>query len=296
MDRYWKLLVEGAELLIVIDDTVLNGQNQCFVREWILKRFIIMGVHSLPFNSFFKAKANIKTSILHLRKKKGESEEQGHIFMSIRNNIGHDNSLRDTLDKNNLNDILQYYFEWKRTGQLDTVIKENQNENENLECPEQIWILEPERLVAERLDAYFYSPELNKIRSELLNLKNAGEIDLISTKDLIRKSKICTEKKNELKGKVVNYIEISDITEDGYPKSYLTDMFEQIPSRGQYIIEENDILMAINISSRGTTLLTPKSLEGYICTSGFWVFRPENFDQSLLLWYSLRSKYCKKQL
>ena len=39
------------------------------LRKWLLNRFVILSIHSLPFNAFFKAAANIKTSILHLRKK-----------------------------------------------------------------------------------------------------------------------------------------------------------------------------------------------------------------------------------
>ncbi|MBU4445586.1 N-6 DNA methylase, partial [bacterium] len=129
LDRYLELLKPCGQMLIVIDDTVLNGDTLLVERKWLMENFVILGIHSLPFNAFFKAKANIKTSILHLRKKKKASEEQGHIFMSISNNIGHDNALKDTPERNNLPDILSAYFEWRRTGTLTPIIKHNQDKN-----------------------------------------------------------------------------------------------------------------------------------------------------------------------
>ncbi|GAB6274996.1 MAG: hypothetical protein STSR0004_18610 [Peptococcaceae bacterium] len=135
------------------------------LRKWLLNRFVILSIHSLPFNAFFKAAANIKTSILHLRKKVRPEESQGYIFMSITNNVGHNNSLKDTPYRNNLNEILATYLEWQRTGSLDVVIKNNHNPQENLECPQQCWLLPPEELNIERFDAFFYSPELKNIYS-----------------------------------------------------------------------------------------------------------------------------------
>ncbi|MBU1202714.1 N-6 DNA methylase [Patescibacteria group bacterium] len=295
LDRYWKLLKSGGEILLVLDDTVLNGKNQQNVRNWIVDKFIILGVHSLPFNAFFKAKANIKTSILHLRKKQNDDERQSHIFMSISNNIGHDNSLRDTLERNNLTDILVSYLEWKRTGILKPTIKENQNKNENLECPEQIWITPPEELIIDRLDAFFYAPELKNTWNKILELADKDKIEIKKGIDVKKRAKINGLQKNEFKNKQFHYIEISDVTDYGLPINYLTDNFENLPSRGQYKIQENDVLMAINISSRGTVMLVPKEMENFICTSGFWVFKTKNLEESMLLWYSLRSDLCKKQ-
>ena len=146
LDRYHELLKPGGTMLIILDDTVLNGKTQKPIREWILEKFIVLGVHSLPFNTFFKAKANIKTSILHVRKKTTDNEGQGYVFMSIANNVGHDNHCKDTPERNNLIDILMNYFEWIRTGQLSIVLKTNQDKSENLECPQQVWIVPPDEI------------------------------------------------------------------------------------------------------------------------------------------------------
>jgi restriction endonuclease S subunit len=69
-----------------------------------------------------------------------------------------------------------------------------------------------------------------------------------------------------------------------------------LPSRGEYQIRKGDILVALNNSSRGTVVLVPEEYDCAICTSGFLVLIPDNEDNALLLWYSLRSEICRKQI
>jgi len=298
LQRYLDLLKPNGEMLIVLDDTVLNGSTHLRIREWILENFILLGVHSMPFNAFFKAKANIKTSVLHLRKKADKSEKQGHVFMSISNNIGHDNALKDTPERNNLNDILNIYLEWKRTGILKTVIKENQDSLENLECPEQIWLVNPQKITPERIDAFFYAPELHNIWEKLEILSSQGSIELKNGNTFSLRGKLSKNERKELRDSnaILKYIEIGDVTRYGLITSFITGSIDELPSRGEYRIREGDILMAINNSSRGTVVMTPKEFDGAICTSGFYVIHPKNKEEGLLLWYTLRSEACRKQL
>jgi type I restriction enzyme M protein len=163
LNRYLELLKPGGELLIVLDDTVINGKTFENVRVWLLDNFVLLGIHSLPFNAFYKAGAGVKTSILHLKKKITSDDPQGYVFMSISNNVGHDNSLKDTPERNNLTDILLSYLEWQRTGKIETLNRKNNLFNDNLECPQQYWLLPPERLTVERFDAFFYCPDLMNI-------------------------------------------------------------------------------------------------------------------------------------
>lgn len=298
LSRYLELLKPGGEMLIVFDDTILNGSTCLNIREWLFDNFIIIGVHSLPFNAFFKARANIKTSILHARKKINSNEEQGYIFMSISNNIGHDNSLNDTFGKNNLPDIFTTYVEWKRTGKIQPIYKENQEVNENLECPEQAWLQSPKSINLNRLDSFYYSPELKKIKDHLIALQNEGTVVLRTGADFILREKFSKEERQAIidSGVTYKYIEISDITEYGLVLNHRTDTLDELPTRGQYQIHTGDILMALNISSRGTVLIVPKEFDGAICTSGFLVIIPRDEEERNLLWYVLRSDYCKKQI
>ena len=298
LQRYHDLLKPNGEMLIVLDDTVLNGTTHQKVREWLLEKFVLLGVHSMPFNAFFKAKANIKTSVLHLRKKSAFDETQGHVFMSISNNIGHDNALNDTQDRNNLNDILSYYLEWKRTGKLSTVIEENQDKFENLECPEQIWLIEPEKIQNERIDAFFYAPELNNVWQDLETKAKNGEIIIKSGSDFNLRTKLSKSAKQKFREskEILKYIEIGDVTRYGLITKYITGTIQELPTRGEYQIKAGDILVAINNSSRGTVVLVPQEFDNAICTSGFLVIEPKNEEERHLLWHGLRSEACRKQI
>lgn len=298
LQRYYDILKPDGEMLIVIDDTVLNGSTRHDVRKWILERFVVLGVHSMPFNAFFKARANIKTSVLHLRKKSDPNETQGHVFMSISNNIGHDNALNDTPERNNLTDILNTYFEWKRTGVLNPVVKENQDRDENLECPEQIWLTSPSRFTAERFDAFFYAPDLDNTYKEMDELDKKGHIKVAGTSQFELKRKLTRADKQQLKDDEtkLKYIEIGDVTRYGLITSSIVGTLGELPTRGEYLMNEGDILMALNNSSRGTVVMVPKEFDNGICTSGFLVIKPKSAEEAALLWYALRSEYCRKQV
>ncbi len=298
LNRYYELLKKGGELLIVLDDTVINGKTFEEIRTWIAEKFVILGVHSLPFNAFFKAKANIKTSIIHLRKKTTKDEEQCSVFMSISNNIGHDNSLRDTPFRNNLTETLVAYLEWQRTGILSTTLRNNFDPNENLECPQQYWIVPGSSLTTERFDAFFYCPDLQTTYKDINDAKSKGIIDIIDGCSLKRRQKLTHTQKTQLKDsdEDFKYIEIGDVTQYGLITRYIKGKFEDLPSRGEYQIHTGDILLALNNSSRGTVVLVPPEFDNAICTSGFLVIIPGSKEHGLLLWYALRSEICRKQI
>ena len=107
---------------------------------------------------------------------------------------------------------------------------------------------------------------------------------------------ISSEQELRDSGEKLKYIEISDVTRYGLITSYIEEEFDALPSRGEYQVETGDILMAINNSSRGTVVLVPEEFNGAICTSGFLVIKPRTEEEGHLLWYSLRSEHCRKQI
>jgi len=92
IERYYDLLKDGGKLLTVIDESVLNAEQEKDYRKFILDKFIIKAVISLPRNTFTNADTTTKTSILYLRKKTTPKEEQSPIFMAISRNVGHSDS------------------------------------------------------------------------------------------------------------------------------------------------------------------------------------------------------------
>ena len=118
VERYYDLLKEDGKLLTIIDESVLNAEGTGHIhvkfREWLRKHFIIKAIISLPKNTFAKADAGVKTSILYLKKRKSPSEEQPKVFMAISKNVGHNDAGKQTLDLSDLNDILDEYKKFER--------------------------------------------------------------------------------------------------------------------------------------------------------------------------------------
>lgn len=218
--------------------------------------------------------------------------------MSISNNIGHDNALKDTPYRNNLTEILISYLEWQRTGIVSEKIRENPNTSENLEGPLQYWLLPPEKLSIERFDAFFYCPDLHNTYANIQRAAREKKIELLNANKLDLRKKLTGKEKDAMRkdGRLYRYIEISDVTKYGLITNYIEDLFSNLPTRGEYQIHTGDVLVALNNSSRGTVVLVPKEFDNAICTSGFLVVVPKNETEGLLLWYALRSEICRKQI
>lgn len=296
IERYENLLKAGTgELLTVIDDTVLNGENSQKHRDYILDNFIIIQIVSLPFNTFFRADANIKTSMLHLRKK-AENEEQSDIFMAITNNIGHDDHQADTPARNNLPTVSKYFHRWKKSGKRFSEVIRNEHPDEPLGCPLQIFTVSADDLNRNRIDAFYYSPELRQARNEVLSQYKAGKIDIKKGSEFNVIHPIRKESVWEFEGKMFKYFEIGDVTIDGEIVKYREDYFESLPTRARLRVYKNDVIFAKNNSSRGTTVLIPEWYDGNIVTSGFIGIRPKSYEEALILWSMLESEFFRKQV
>jgi type I restriction enzyme M protein len=296
VERYHNLLKTGTgELLTIIDDTVLNGENSPKYRDYILDNFIIIQIISLPFNTFFRADANIKTSMLHLRKK-AENEEQSDIFMAITNNIGHDDHQVDSPARNNLPIVANYFHEWQKTGKRFSDIIRNEHPDEPLGCPLQIFTVSADNLNKNRLDAFYYSPELKQVRKSVLAQYKAGKIDLKKGSEFNIIQTLRREEVLECERKMFKYFEIGDVTIDGTIVKYREDYFENLPTRARLRVDKNDVIFAKNNSSRGTTVLIQEWYSGNLVTTGFIGIRPENYEEALILWSILESEFFRKQI
>lgn len=296
MERYFDLLKDGTgELSTVIDDTVINGQKSQRYRDFLLDNFIIVQIVSLPFNTFFGAEANVKTSIVHLRKKQ-PSEKQGHIFMAITNNVGHDDHKKPTPERNNLREVVRYYERWQNGETISDMIIENQSSDDSLGCPMQIFTVAPEELNLERLDAFFYAPELKRAREKLFELEKRGEVDLLYGKDFQIIPEIKKREEKDFIGSSFKYFEIGDVTIDGTIVKYREELFESLPTRARLQVHEDDVIFAKNNSSRGTTVIIPKEFDKQLVTTGFIGIRPRSKDEKYLLWGIMESEFFRMQI
>lgn len=296
LERYWGLLNDNnGRLLTIIDDTVLNGASSKVFRDFIRRKFIIKAIISLPFNTFKNAQTTTKTSILYLRKKVNEEEKQPAIFMAICNNIGHNDYGTDTLERNNLNQVLSAYKDFIEKGKLETQIIKNHIENEMLTCPLQIFIVEPKDL-KERLDAFYYSPELKNIQISLNSLSKKGKIKLKTGVDFTLKPNLSASKTRDLENKFFKYIEVGDVNNKGDLVGYQEEQLKNLPTRARKLVAVDDVVVAKNISSLGSVAIIKENFNNQLVSTGFIVIKPQDRDEACLLWSILKSRLIQKQM
>ena len=295
LERYLNLLKPGEELLTVIDNTLLNGVASQRHRDFLLEHFIIRQIVSLPFNTFFRAQANVHTSVLHLKKRE-VGEEQGHVFMAILNNVGHDDHQIDTPNRDNIPTLQDAYAQWSERGYEPKIFAPNKAPTENLGCPLQIFAVPPEQLDSRRLDAFYYAPELVRTREAMLHREAAGALTLLPGRDFEVVPRIPDSKVGKFKGKIYRYFEIGDVTPSGAIVSYRERLFEELPTRARQQVRQGDVLFARNNSSRGTAVIVPSEFDGQFVTTGFLAVRPRSEEEGLLLWAAMTSEQWRKQV
>lgn len=295
LERYLRLLRPGGKLLTVIDNTVLNGTDSQRYRDFLLKHFIIRQIISLPFNTFFRAEANVQTSVLHLTKRE-EGEQQGTVFMAILNNVGHDDYQSDTPERDNTLALHDAYEDWSERGWVPDTCEPNLARTENLGCPFQVFVVPPERLSRKRLDAFYYSPELERTREAMRVQEDTGRLRVLPGSHFKVVRPVPDSRSHEYRGQVFRYFEIGDVTPSGAIVGHIERVFENLPTRARLRVREGDILFARNNSSRGTTVQVPTEFDGQFATTGFLALRPTDESEGALLWAAMTSEQWRKQV
>lgn len=95
LERCLELLRPGARLGIVVPDGLLGNDTTGPVRQWLAERARLRAVVSLPIETFAPFGANIKTSVVFLRRwREGEVPEPHRVHLIRVDDIGYDASGR----------------------------------------------------------------------------------------------------------------------------------------------------------------------------------------------------------
>lgn len=110
IERIWEFLKPGAgKAAVILPDGILTNSSSQYVRDFILERFQLLAVVSLPQCAFAHFGAGVKASILFLRKRKGSEkpDENEAIFMAAPEQIGYDATGRQT--ESQLEEVIAQY-------------------------------------------------------------------------------------------------------------------------------------------------------------------------------------------
>ncbi len=149
--------------------------------------------------------------------------------------------------------------------------------------------------IKDRIDCYSLSYELKKLINDL-NKLNATH-NLINGKNLSIVKRIKQEGFKKIATKEFKYIEVKHSSKQpNLINGFMEDVLMVLPSRARQIIKENDILLPRPILSSEKIVIVPEEFEGQICSTGFIVIRPKDFDDACLITAILKSPLVQRQL
>jgi type I restriction enzyme M protein len=115
IERVWQFLKPGAgRAAIVLPDGILTNSSLQYVRNFLLERFQLLAVVSLPQTAFTHFGAGVKASLVFLRKRAANEKprEDEAIFMAAPEMIGHDATGREC--ENQLPEVVRQYQEFQQ--------------------------------------------------------------------------------------------------------------------------------------------------------------------------------------
>ncbi|MGD0282678.1 MAG: N-6 DNA methylase [Dissulfurispiraceae bacterium] len=99
-EKVWRFLKPGkGRAAIILPDGVLTNSSLQGVRDWLIGKFQILAVVSLPQSAFAHFGAGVKASIVFVRKRADNEKPKDDeaIFMAVADNIGYDATGRKTM-------------------------------------------------------------------------------------------------------------------------------------------------------------------------------------------------------
>lgn len=278
IERCLEFLKPGGRLAIVLPNGDLENISLKYIRQFILDKAEIFSVIKLPDITFIPFGTGVKASLLFLKKKSKQLENNNYIFFGRVNKIGYlgnkngttqykrDNNGKKLLDSNG-NYLIDEDFTSLINKYNSYVKNKKHNDDDNS------FMIKADALKS-RLDVDFYMPSYSKLDEYLLsnNAKKLGDIITIEKK-----------KSPKLKNKetIVNYIELSDINAE-YCEivNYNQLPVYELPSRAAFELNEEDLITAVAGNAIGTkkhvSAIVTKEFEGSICTNGLRVLKIKN--------------------
>lgn len=285
VEQCLNLLKENGKMAIVLPNGHFENPSLNYLRYFIKCNAKILGIVTLPQETFVPYGTGIKTSLLFLQKKsKYAKDEDYDIFFGKITKLGYNGNKNaspnfkhdefgNLLQLNgqyvideDFSDVLNDYNLFLKDGKIRT------NNSYSIKYSE----------LKDRWDYNFYMPE-NKV----FFAKFKGHSKKIS--ELIDIVKVRSPKLKN-KAEQVEYIELSDINTKSFEiiNSSKMKVFE-LPSRASYELEENDIITSVAGNSIGSekhiTALVNEDFKGAICTNGFRVLRNPKIDLYYLLYF-----------
>ncbi len=281
IERIWQFLKPGTgKAAIVLPDGILTNSSMQYVRDFILEKFQLLAVVSLPQCAFAHFGAGVKASVIFVRKRNESEKPNGNetIFMAAPELIGYDATGRKTASQ--FEEIACKYKCFQNNP--SEYILANPSANEACVFAVMASTLEG------RIDPHFYLPKFRNVVSLIKTCKYAklGEIASFSKE---------TTDFSEF-GDEFEYLEISGVELGTNAYSTTTTMVAEAPSRAKMKTKRGDIVISMTRPHRGAIAEILEN--GIIASTGFSVIRDvcNNVNKKWLLYTLLSEKVLLQML
>lgn len=271
IERYKDLINDDGKIVAVIDDSVLSGSSYAHVRDYIRDNFIIEGVVSLPGDSFRRASARVKTSIIILKKKK-DKEKQSDVFMMSSIYAGIEDKTAKRIGLRNVN------LEEKKKEERDLIIK---SFKAYLDGADGDFVV-PFNNCLDRLDVKYCVNDRG--RKSSVWLEKGYEVKPLGSvlSNVGPKRKVSVEDELQYPLLIVNYDgEVNDgEILDGADSSY----------SALYEVKEWDLLISNMGFGRGAISVVPPHYAGKYVSNEYTILNAPSKECAVFYWNLLRTK------
>ena len=142
--------------------------------------------------------------------------------------------------------------------------------------PVSIKCLKESFLLSGRFDAEYYQPLYDDYEKLIYNYSNSASIikDICQIKDIIFAPNI---------KQTYNYIELSNIGNNGIINECTEGVGEELPTRARRIVKEGDVIVSSIEGSLSSCAIVTNEYDGALCSTGFYVVSSSYFNPETLL-------------
>jgi type I restriction enzyme M protein len=274
VERSIAQLKPGGRMAMVVPDGLLHNSTLAYVRWWIREKCELLGVVSLPSETFVPYGTGIKTSVLFVRRK--PTAVAPSVFMTRVNNVGYDVKGKS-----------------QAGSEVDEAIAFSRGVILGRTTPFAGGVALKARDVRDRLDVEHYDPSDRQLVAALAagDARPLSEIaEIVRVRDRFRRN-----------GGAIDYVAISDVDTRllAIVSKQRLDAHDA-PSRATYRLAHGDVITAVSGASTGSPKHAVAIVEaedaGAICSNGFAVLRSVREVHPYYLAAFMRSAIFQRQV
>ena len=302
IERAMNLLKNNGIAFIIVPNGYLgnSAKNMIEFKKYI-ETFKILSLIELPANTFSRSGTGVSVSIIIIQKSKPTNTDK--IFIKKLENIGYVLNKKNTPYKyktnngnivvkndkpvldNDLNECYRELIKFVRDEKINNVCCENANENGCINENDDYEFVVKNQIHHHILDINRY---LN-IYKNVIEYGKTNNFKKIKEYVIDKpKTKFAVQKDNQYL-----YLDIKQITTPIYKKSNILYGHE-LPGRAKINVKKNDLIVSRLKGNLSFTVILQDDTN-IICSNGFSLLRPKNYESMLILFANLFEKGFKIQ-